>query len=85
VNAERVNALMMFERAKPATLLVLASDYEKLEAQHAELLAALHRAADTFADLKKALKILGHPTTAATASLAEDGTRAAIAKAEGKS
>lgn len=46
-----------------------------------DLLAELHRQADTMADLGRALRLLGRPTLAEACEIAERSARAAIAKA----
>ena len=51
---------------------------------HADLLAALERAADTFADFAKVSRMLGRETVAQAAEIAETDARAVIAKARGE-
>lgn len=49
-----------------------------------DLLDALQRAADTFADLESVLRRMGKETLAEACSVAQTGARAVIASVEGK-
>ena len=50
---------------------------------HDDLLEACKRNADTFRDTAQAMRLLKHDAAAEAMSIAEDATRAAIAKAKG--
>ena len=64
--------------------LAYTHDDARLFAASPDLLAACEQAADTFADFAIALRFLQHDTAANAAQIAEQATRAAIAKAKGE-